>query len=102
VLLSFPSNKSESKAYEAVPSKDPVNEPVNEPVLYDELKFLKLPDNKDVLFYNDGDAPKSLTYPMNPDTLSPKPNKNYGSIYYTDYDTMKRGNKGELVQTIQL
>ncbi len=62
----------------------------------------KLPDNRDVGFYNDGDAPKLLAYPMDPDTLSPKPNKDYGKIYYTDYDSVIRGSDGELVQTIQL
>ncbi len=55
-----------------------------------------LPDNRDVLFYNDGDAPKLLQYPTK------TPETNYGMIYYPDDDSTKRGVYGEIHKTIQL
>jgi hypothetical protein len=55
-----------------------------------------LPDNRDVLFYNDGDAPKLLQYP----TKVPK--TDYGMIYYPDHDSVKRGVRGEVDKTYQL
>jgi hypothetical protein len=51
-----------------------------------------LPDNKNVYFYNDGDAPKLLQYP----TKVPK--TNYGMIYYPD----QNGNRKKVERTYQL